>query len=703
MIGLLLGSPLGMTTAACSAESGVRTFPAYSEYTILPADKKDAKDVKWADYLKRHWQKRSVDKDCVYMGKAADESQLQILVDFDPLLDEDFAVKTRKDEICLTARSVESMLYVLYQFMSAASAEDARFASTDLPPAAFSCKIDTAGTFAFEYRGIYSPANGDADLMPILGTHNVDFDWGLWGHNLRKVFTDGIPTDAKALVDGSRSDEQFCFSSEALYKAYTDFVMDNYGEGNADETVRFAVMPNDNGEVCQCKACRAAGNTESSATPAVSKLVERLAKRFPRHQFFTSSYSTTTTPPAHVFPDNVGVLVSAMSLPLSTKALDGDAGKALEKTIEAWQKVSKHIYVWDYMRNFDDYLTPYPCLHHLQERLRFFRDLGVAGVFYNGSGYDYASFDDMQTYVLARLLVSPDADVDGCVSAYFNKFYPLTSEVLTPYYNELEENADGKTLPTYSGIGGMVSAGIDGESFETFWKKLDNVSKRTDVDERRRLNKLLTALNFTRLELLRLQSTPVSQGVVRQRLQLLAGRSAFKNLTDYREANGDLDEYAKQWETSFPWKSVEGNVLKGKKLTALSSVGDETNDVVTLTNGKQGFTTDYHTEWVVTPSTLSLQVGGTEVVSSTMRFSLSFLVAPVWHIFAPSAVELWQDGKCVGKAAFSDNSAQPMTRVEKNVTGSSLRVGTPLEIKVLQAERKGRVTLACDEIEAFRQ
>lgn len=703
LLALLMCGPLGLSTVACSAESGVREFSSYSEYTILPADKKDTKDVKWADYLKNHWQRRSLDKDCVFIGRASDESQLQVLVSFDPTLDEDYTVKTRKDEVVLTARSAESMLYVLYQFMSAAAAEDARFADDDLPPASFSCKRDTAGTFAFEYRGIYSPSNADADLMPILGTHNVDFDWGLWGHNLRKIFADGVPDTAKALVGGKRSDEQFCFSSDALFRAYASFVIDSYGEGNAEETVRFAVMPNDNDIVCQCAACRAAGNTATSATPAVSKLVERLAKRFPRHQFFTSSYSTTAQPPSRPFPDNVGVLVSAMSLPLSAKARDGKEGKALESTIKAWEKVAKQVYVWDYMRNFDDYLTPYPCLHHLQERLRFFRDLGVSGIFYNGSGYDYSTFDDMQTYVLSRLLISPDADVDACAAQYFNKYYPVTADILIPYYKEAEQRAAAKTLPTYAGIGGMVAAGLDADAFEIFWKKLDTASKRAETAERTRLNKLLTALNFPRLELLRLKPAAPGLANVQQRLRLLSGRKAFKNLTDYREANGDLDEYALQWETSFPWKSSEANLLKGKKLTLLSSVGEDTNPVSALTDGMQGFTTDYHTQWVVTPSALRLQMAASDVTSAAMRFHLSFLVAPVWHIFAPSAVEVWQEGKCVGRTALDGKEGSPMTRVETSVSVSGLSAGAQLEIRAIPAVREGRVTLACDEIEAFVQ
>ena len=41
------------------------------------------------------------------------------------------------------------MLWLQYQFMSSASADDVRFLSADLPPAVVDCKSDAKGSFAF--------------------------------------------------------------------------------------------------------------------------------------------------------------------------------------------------------------------------------------------------------------------------------------------------------------------------------------------------------------------------------------------------------------------------------------------------------------------------------------------------------------------------------------------------------------------------
>lgn len=680
--------------ASCG-QAAVPPFTQYSEYAVCAANADDAADVKWATYLKSHFQKRATDKDCVIAAKAADGSQLQVNVDLDPKMSTDYAVERDEQHLTLRARTTEAMLWLQYQFMAAASEQDRRFTTDDLPASVLSCTQDTAGSFAFEYRGIYSSSNTNADLMPILGTHNVDFDWGLWGHNLRKVFTDGIPQEAYAMVGAKRDESQFCFSSEKLYKAYEAYVIDQYGDGNNDEIVRFAVMPNDNSTVCLCPTCRAAGNTATSATPAVTKMVERLARRFPKHQFFTSSYTTTATPPTHRLPDNVGVLVSTLALPLQTK-MDGSTAeqRKFEATMKSWKNASKHIYVWDYMRNFDDYITPYPCLEHIKARLQYFKKIGVDGVFYNGSGYDYASFDDVQTYVIAQLMLNPDADITQLVRHYYGKAYPVTAPIYADYYLSLEDKAQKATLNPYSGIGEAARTYLDAAALDDFWHKLDGGKGKAVDTERRNINEMLTALAFTRLELLRLKPAAPSAATKGELLSLLSAHTAFKDLANYRESFGEVDGYIAEWRTSSPWLANNGNKLRGATLTSTTKLDPEYADLSVLTDGKAGFASDYYTGWVLNSAAQVVFVVPQGKLSGNSTLRLTFLQAPQWHIYAPSSVEVWQGGKLAGKAVPVAKDG----RNEVKVAVSGLSGSAPIEIKINKAERSGRATIAVDEI-----
>lgn len=678
--------------------AAVPPFSDYSEYAVCPASSDDAADVKWAEYLKSHFQKRATDRDCIVYGKAADNSQLQVNVDFDPNLATDYSVERDNQQVTLRARTTETMLWLQYQFMAAASEQDRRFTTADLPASVLSCQTDTAGSFAFEYRSIYSPSNTNADLMPILGTQNVDFDWGLWGHNLRKVFSDGIPAEAYALVDGKRDESQFCFSSEKLYAAYESYVIDQYGEGSDDVTARFAVMPNDNSTVCLCPACRAAGNTASSATPAVTKFVERLARRFPKHQFFTSSYTTTAQPPAHRLPDNVGVLVSTLALPMQSK-MDGstDEQRHFESTMKAWKNVSRHIYVWDYMRNFDDYITPYPCLYLVQSRLQYFKKQGVDGVFFNGSGYDYASFDDVQTYALAQLMLNPDADVEQLVRHFYSKAYPVTGKIFADYYMSLEDKARTGTLNPYTGIADAERLYLNPDRLEEFWKAVDTGKKKSVDTERRSINEILTALGFTRLELLRLQAAAPAKYRLDELLSLLSAHVAFKDLANYRESFGDVDSYIAQWRASSPWLNDNGNSLRGVQLTSASKLDPEYSNLAILTDGKAGFASDYHTGWLLNSGDqLSLAVPA-KIIDGTCSMELSFLQAPQWHIFAPSLVEVVQNGKTVGRAVPPATDGRNTLKMAL----SGVKKSAPLEIRVTKAQHAGRATIAVDEIAAY--
>ena len=704
-------------TLGCSGGT-LRPFSSFSAYSVAPVSAEAEADARWADYLVRHLSRRAGTRVAVRAAApgAADAGAdaLSVSVGVVPALESGYAVTRTDNSLTLRARDEATLLWLVYQFISAAGASDARLATSDLPPAIVDCTADVAADFAFEYRGLYTPSNADADLRSILATHHVDYDWGLWGHNLHKVFPDGVPDEAKALVGGSRSGDQYCFSSAALYAAIEAYVVDGYGEGADGAPVRFAILPNDNDEVCQCAACRAAGNTAASATPAVAQLVSRLARRFPRHLFFTSSYATTVRPPAQPLPANAGVLVSAISVPFTTGFQNTPEGRRFTATLAEWGRVTSRVYVWDYLRNFDDYLTPYPCLHLLWQRLQFYRHHGVSGVFLNGSGDDYATFDDVQTATLAALLVNPDLDVNTYADACWHTYYPVAADVLAPYCRTIEARTlsapDGKKPPvlrSYAGIGDAVAAYLDPAAFETFCQQLDDVAKTVDGEERTRLNRLLTGLCFTRLELRRLQAAtvPYDRDEVEDLLAGLSGHTAFPEMRRYREANGDLDAYIRQWNALLERpRPAAANLLAGVRLKALSALDEGQAALGLLTDGCEAFPTDYHTGWLIASAdTLSLEVPAAAVIAAAGTFRLGLLVAPKWRILPPRAVEVWQDGRRVARADVSaDAEATAATFARRVVTCpfSGLVPGRPVSLRLLRAAAP-RATSACDEIEMY--
>lgn len=399
----------------------------------------------------------------------------------------------------------------------------------------------------FEYRGIYSPTGAKEEVRTHYATNHVDYDWDLWGHNLKKVVGSNADAAVYATVADTLYRSQFCFTSPKLYRTIESFILDQYGEGTPSYSAKICIMPQDNKIACTCASCRKMGNSEGNATPAVTDMLCRLARRFPRHQFFTSSYHSTRTAPKRTLPDNVGVIISAIDLPLRVDFTHTAGYKRFIATVEEWKKVSGKLYIWDYERNYDDYLSPFPCLTAMQSRMRLYRDLGIQGIFINGSGDEYSAFDDVQTIVLAQMMENPDVDLDAAVAAYFRTAYPVTHQLLTDYYLTLEHRtaSTNHLLPLYGTMDEMAQSYLDADEFTAWRKELDRASKSTQKPERTRLNYLLTALSYTQLQIMRMRGDK-DPDEREEMLAVLRGHSELKGMEYFSESYGKIDDYIKK-------------------------------------------------------------------------------------------------------------------------------------------------------------
>lgn len=550
---------------------------------------------------------------------------------------------------------------------------------------------------AFEYRSIYTPTNANGELRHLWNTHHVDYDWGLWGHNLHKVFHDGIPQEAHAKVKGQVYSEQFCFSSDELYKAVEYYITENFGEGTATAGERFSLMPNDNAIVCQCEQCQKAGNTASSATPAVAQLTTRLAKRFPHHVFFTSSYGTTAVPPSRPLPANTGVWISAMELPY-TLFKDSDREVADFKALVArWETVVGRVYVWDYMRNYDNYFIPYPCLSIIRKRLLLFRSIGIKGVFYNGSGDTYASFDDVQTYVVSRLLEDPDISVSQEVSKFFSRTYPTAGQLLTNYYLKLEKAITDRriVLPYYGGIT-HASNYLESSELQAVCQALNRLVPNTRTEERNLLAKLQTALSMTQLEMMRAASAPLDPKLATERLTRLEEALKQPDMQIYREAEGSLQRYIRQWKDLMAYERPAGNILFKKPL----KLNDPAISCLQLTDGRYGLPSDYHTSWQLfagheTELTITAPSG------PPATLSLSFMYAPRWRIRLPRQISVWQDNRMIAQVPIpAETEQEAFTRIKIVHKLQTFSSTSPVVLRITQQEG-ARINWACDEIEWY--
>ena len=684
-------APAGVSPAACDG------------YAVLPSDDLSREDLRWSEYLCDHLRRRA-DGGERTVRREGGGKLFTLTVAVDTLLRADFSVERGRRGVRLTARDGRRMLWLQYQLMKSLADEDPRIEASDLPPATVGLR-DTSGRFAFGFRGLYTPAAHDADRAGILASDDVETGWGLWGHQLGRVLAGG-PEAVYALVGGERYDGQFCFSSEETYSRIEAYVTDNFGEGDT-ASLRFVIAPADDDAICGCAACSAAGNTAKSATPAVVGLLTRLAGRFPHHKFFTLGYLSTLEPPPVAMPANAGVIVSAMDLPFAADAFRSPRGKKFAGRLDRWRNVAGEVYVWDYIQNFDDYLTPFPVLERMAERLRFYRDRGVGGVFLNGSGCDYVPFDDMRTYVLSALMLDPGQSPEALMRRYFAENYPRSGELLAGFCADAERRAGASKRPLslYGGIRSAEAEWLDAGAFVRFYEALEKVLPTTKEAERRNLHRLLTALSYTRLEIARnhgadsygfavnkggrLRVNPSAEGW----LAALDAYADFPEMALINESGLRLSDYLAQWRGRLLPGAGVRNLLLGVKPETVSKPDEEYKDTGMLTDGVRGLPLGYHYGWHISSEDLEVAFPAGNAAHAR-RFEMSFLKLPRHRLRAPRAVEIYKDGALY-------RTFVPVPDAEGRVFTASgavdLAGAKRISVRAVRPDGK-RVQLAADEI-----
>lgn len=700
---------LVVSALLCCSFEGVGCAPsdvppaACDGYAVLPADDLSREDLRWSEYLCDHlWRRADGGK---RMVRREDDGKLFTLtVGVDTLLRDDFCVKRLRRGVRLTARDGRRMLWLQYQLMKSLAGEDPRIEASDLPPATVGL-CDTCGRFAFGFRGLYTPAAHDADRAGILAADDAERGWGLWGHQLGRVLAGG-PEEVYALIGGERYDGQFCFSSEATYSRIEEYVADNFGEGDT-ASLRFVIAPADDDAVCGCAACAAAGNTAESATPAVMRLLARLAGRFPHHTFYTLGYLSTQEPPSAAMPASAGVIVSAMELPFSADAFRSPRGKRFAERLDRWKRVAGKVYVWDYVQNFDDYLTPFPVLELMAERLRFYRDRGVGGVFLNGSGCDYVPFDGMRTYVLSALMLDPGQSPEALMRRYFAGNYPRSGELLAGFCADAERRAAASKRPLnlYGGIRSAEAEWLDAGAFVRFYEELEQTLPTAKDAERRSLRRLLAALSYTRLEIARSHAADKHGFAVVKGGRLCVNPSAerwlaaldahadFPEMERIGESGLRVGDYLAQWRGRLLPGAGVRNLLLGVKPEVVSRPDEEYREPGMLTDGVRGLPLGYHYGWHISSEDLEVAFPG-EVAAPARRFEMAFLELPRHRLRAPRAVEIYKDGVLY-------RSFVPVSDAEGRVFTASGAVDLAGAERIsVRAVRPGgrRVQLAADEI-----
>jgi hypothetical protein len=688
---------------------------AYDYYVVNKATPDNADAVA---YLYNHFKKRTANEIVLLQGLDAiptDQSKVVFInAMIDKKLESDYEIIKKENNLTLKANSKKTLYWLYYQYFQALSENDSKINAEDLPPAIISFKESKKGNFVFEYREPHLKANLDEDYNIIINTNNVEKDWGIWGHQLFSLVSKNPKNDYYSIVDGQLNKNQLCFSNPSTYAFLENYVIDQFGE-KINNHQKFVISAADNNLVCTCVACSKLGNTRNNASFSVITLVNKMAKRFPYHQFFTIDYITVGTPPTNPMPKNTGIIISSIAIPRKVKLdYNNPFVKAFELKVERWHKVCSTLYVWDYISNFDDYLTPFATLNVCQTNFNFYKNLKINGIFANGAGYDYSTFNAVHTYVLAALMQDPKLDINQLVNRYCKYFYGKSGQLVADYINSLEKIMQTKNirLDLYNGVKKMTGTYLKKKEFFNFYAAINDVKNNDTEEIAFKMNQLHTGLVFTAMQINLASGFNKEFGFAtakgneillnnsfKDNFKTLAEQFKTKEIFITREREGTILNYLKDVRTEIIDTSLKKNLLNKNVFKVISNLDEDYLDTALLTDGFPGLPYDYHNGWlIVTVSDLTAVINAVKE-SGLFRFKLSFLLNERLKMRAPDKVEVIINNKII-------ETIIPTTRISTEAKRLSLTTAVSLatndEIKIKIYRDKTHKKIVCDEIYLYK-
>ncbi|OQB38719.1 MAG: hypothetical protein BWY09_01259 [Candidatus Hydrogenedentes bacterium ADurb.Bin179] len=383
-------------------------------------------------------------------------------------------IKTEGQQLYLAGGRPRGTLYAVYTFL-----EDVVgcrwWTSTEeyapVVPSLVIPPLDVAYTPKLMYReafyrgafdGVFAArlkCNGHFEMIPPeYGGHYSILGWCHTFYQLlppEKYFAEH--PDWYSEIDGKRTCDraQLCLTNEAMRAELTR---------NALEWIRrdpsagiISISQNDWHGSCQCAACKAVEAEEDAPSGLLIRFVNAVAgdieREFPDMWVETLAYQYTRKAPKLARPGkNVIVRLCTIECSFCQPLETGPQNKPFRLDIDAWSAVAPHLYIWDYVTNFCQYLLPHPNLRVLAPNIRFFVDRNAIGLFEQGdAGCACGDFVALRAWVLAHLMWNPSRDPNALVSEFLQGYYGPAAEPLQEYLDLVHTAIEksGAKLPCY--------------------------------------------------------------------------------------------------------------------------------------------------------------------------------------------------------------------------------------------------------------
>jgi hypothetical protein len=268
-------------------------------------------------------------------------------------------------------------------------------------------------------------------------------DWGLFVHTFKTL----IPPE-KYFKDhpeyfsengGVRvADAQLCLSNPDVFRIVVDELHRRIAEN--PKAKFWSVSQNDTYVPCGCERCRELDSAEGSPSGSILAFVNRVADEFPGQTISTLAYLYSRTAPAHLKPaPNVNIMLCSIECNRSKPIAEDPKNASFVKDVQDWSALTHNIFLWDYVIQFRNLVSPYPNLRTLQPNIQFFVKNGITSVFEQGVASMQGEFAELRVYLLAKLLWNPNINVDSVMNDFLRGYYGDAAPFVRQYIDTMHD------------------------------------------------------------------------------------------------------------------------------------------------------------------------------------------------------------------------------------------------------------------------
>lgn len=561
----------------------------------------------------------------IYIGSASAPPDLPLPIDWASLEEDGFRIVTAGNNIIIAGGEAKGSLYGVHTLLE--SYLDCRMYGPDVTivPEQASIhlpRIDDTQIPVIRFRSTHYE---HAYEQPYADWHKLDdgnvdrfLDWSTRVHTFNRL----VPPEEYfekhpeyfSEINGIRTpDTQLCLTNEEVFRIVVDRLREMMEEH--PEVKYWSVSQNDTYGNCQCEECRALDDREGGPIGSLLTFVNRVAAEFPDRIITTLAYQYSRMAPKGLRPaDNVCITLCSIECNRSAPLATDPRNASFASDVRDWSAIASHLYIWDYVVQFRNLASPFPNFHILQPNIQFFVENGIDAIFEQGSGGIRGEFTDLRSYVIAKLLWNPDANVDAIIDDFLAGYYGEAAPHLRRGIDIMTRALirSGERLDIYGNPYTPVEGYLSPRLMARYERLLDRAEAAVtgSPDELRRVRFARLPLEYARLEQAKRYGTGELGFFVRENGAWSVRPEMRRRLEEFvrmceeagyhrlHEHGGPPGEYRQVLLDLFD-KSMESHLALFKPVTVNSewSPTYPANGVHTFTDGLKGIP-DYTCNWL---------------------------------------------------------------------------------------------------------